>query len=107
MVRMQTSHRLGTADLASATVSAKVEVMANWGASFWGFKEGATASIRAGHIHDLRRDQSCNQHRRYATIQTGFGDRSGDYLWNRDCCNVLRRAVLQRVEECGIPTSWH
>jgi hypothetical protein len=81
--------------------------MANVGASFWGFKEGVIAAICAGDIHDLGCDQSCNHHRRYATIQTECGDQSGHYFGNRDCCNALARAVLQRVEECGIPASWH
>lgn len=81
--------------------------MANSGASFWGFKKRVTAEIRGGHNHDLGCDQSCNHHRRHATIQTECADQSGHHFGNRDCCNALARAVLQRVEECGIPASWH
>ena len=76
-------------------------------ASFWGFKEGLTAAIRGGQIHALGCDHSCNHYRRYATILTESGDLSGHYFQNRDCCNALARTVLQRVEECGIPASWH
>ena len=81
--------------------------MANSSASFWGFKEGATVSIRADHNRDLAYAQSRNQRGRCATIQTERDDRIGHQFSNRDCCNALARAVLQRMEECGIPASWH
>ena len=81
--------------------------MANSGASFWGLKKRVAAGIRAGHNHDLGCEQSCNHHKRRATIQTECADQSGHYFGNRDCCNARARAVLQRVEECGIPASWH
>ena len=80
--------------------------MVNSGASLWGLKEGVTAAIRAGHIHQLGCDRISNQQRPYSTIQTECGDRSRHLCRNRDCCNALARAVLCRVEECGIPASW-
>jgi hypothetical protein len=81
--------------------------MVNSGGSFWGFKEGASARICAAHIHDLPRDQSANPRGPYATVPTEGGDRIGHQARNRDYCNALARAVLQRVEDRGIPASWH
>jgi hypothetical protein len=81
--------------------------MANSGASFWRCKEGANASSRADHNRDLAYDHSCNQPGRYATIQAERGDRIGHQFSNRDCRGARARAVLQRMEESGIPASWH
>jgi hypothetical protein len=81
--------------------------MANSGGSFWGSKEGVTAWIRSGHIHVLACKPSSNPRGPHATMPTARGDRIGRPIWKSDCCTALARAVLQRVEERGIPASWH
>ena len=78
--------------------------MVNPGASFWGLKEGTTASIPAGHTNFLACGQ--NYRGRAPRIQTECGDRRGHHLWNRDRRNAPVRSVLRRVEETGIQASW-
>jgi hypothetical protein len=80
--------------------------MANADASFWGRKEGASASVRADYLRELAYDQSCNQRGRHATIQTELATEL-DQFSNRDCRSALARAVLPRPQQCGIPASWH
>ena len=79
--------------------------MVNPGASIWGLKEGATASLRAGHTDFL----ACglDYRGRAPRIQSECGDHRGHHVRNGDRRNALVRAVLRRVEETGIQASWH
>lgn len=78
-------------------------VMANLGGCPWELREGETASLCAGH---LARDRERNLWEGYARSVIECGDQIGRPFRNRDYCNALAPAVLQRTEESGISASW-